>query len=384
MIERKVLHQTIQKALTRSRVVVLIGPRQCGKTTIARQFVQPTSVNYFDLEDPFSLARLDQPMSALQNLSGLVVIDEVQRRPDIFPVLRVLADRDPLPARFLILGSASPALLRQSSESLAGRITIIPMSGFTLEEVGIKAQNQHWRRGGFPLSFLALSEEESLEWRKDFVRTFLERDIPQFGFTIPSTSLFRFWSLLAHYHGQIWNAAEAARTLEIGQNTVHRYMDLLQDLFMVRQLQPWYANLGKRQIKSPKIYLRDTGLLHYLLGIRTEQELLLHPRNGASWEGYVIEEIIKATLPDEAYFWGTHAGAELDLLLLKDGKRIGVECKRMDAPRLTPSMHIAMEDLQLDRLFIIYPGLHPYSPGEKIQALPLASLAETSPTFFDP
>jgi predicted AAA+ superfamily ATPase len=383
MIERKALHQTIQKALERSRVVVLIGPRQCGKTTIARQFVHPTSVNYFDLEDPFSLVRLDQPMSTLQNLSGLVVIDEVQRRPNIFPILRVLADRDPLPARFLILGSASPALLRQSSESLAGRITIISMSGFTLEEVGIDTQNQHWRRGGFPLSFLAPSEQKSLEWRKDFVRTFLERDIPQFGFTIPSTSLFRFWSLLAHYHGQIWNAAEAARTLEVGQNTVHRYMDLLQDLLMVRQLQPWYANIGKRQVKSPKVYIRDTGLLHYLLGIRNEQELLLHSRSGASWEGYVIEEVIKAAAPDEAYFWGTHAGAELDLLLLKDGKRIGVECKRMDAPRLTPSMHIAMEDLQLYRLIVIYPGLHPYSLGEKIQSIPLASLAESSSALFD-
>ncbi len=257
------------------------------------------------------------------------------------------------------------------------------MSGFTLEEVGSKAQNQHWRRGGFPLSFLAPSEEDSLEWRKDFVRTFLERDIPQFGFTIPSTSLFRFWSLLAHYHGQIWNAAEAARALEVSQNTVHRYMDLLQDLFMVRQLQPWFANIRKRQVKSPKVYIRDTGLLHYLLGIRTEQELLLHPRSGASWEGYVIEEVIKATSPDEAFFWGTHAGAELDLLLLKNGKRIGIECKRMDAPRLTPSMHIALEDLQLDRLFVIYPGLHPYSLGEKIQAIPLESLARATPALFD-
>jgi uncharacterized protein len=384
MIERNYLHQTIQRALERSRVVVLIGPRQCGKTTLARQFVPPTSVNYFDLEDPFSLARLDQPMSTLRDLSGLVVIDEVHRRPDIFPILRVLADRDPLPAHFLILGSASPALLRQSSESLAGRITIISMSGFSLEEVGVDVQNQHWRRGGFPLSFLAPSEEQSLEWRKDFVRTFLERDIPQFGFTIPSTSLFRFWSLLAHYHGQIWNAAEAARTLEVGQNTIHRYMDLLQDLFMLRQLHPWYANISKRQIKSPKVYIRDSGLLHYLLGIRTEQELLLHPRSGASWEGYVIEEVIKNAVPDEAYSWGTHSGAELDLLLLKDGKRIGVECKRMDAPRLTPSMRIAMDDLQIDRLLVIYPGLHPYSLGEKIQVIPLASLAEAALAFFDP
>jgi predicted AAA+ superfamily ATPase len=383
VIERAHLHQTIQKALERNRVVALIGPRQCGKTTLARQFVPPTSVNFFDLEDPFSLARLDQPMSTLQDLSGLVVIDEVQRRPDLFPVLRVLADRDPLPARFLILGSASPALLRQSSESLAGRITIISMSGFSMEEVGKEAQNQHWRRGGFPLSFLAPSDEESLEWRKDFVRTFLERDIPQFGFNIPSTSLFRFWSLLANYHGQIWNAAEAARTLEVSQSTARRYVDLLQDLFMVRQLQPWFANLGKRQVKSPKIYLRDTGILHYLLGIRTEQELSLHPRSGASWEGYVIEETIKAVVPDEVYFWATHSGAELDLLLVKNGRRIGVESKRVDAPHLTTSMKIALQDLQLDSLLVIYPGLHPYSLGEKVQAIPQATLAESPADLFD-
>jgi hypothetical protein len=382
MLERTLLHNTIQSALERSRVVALIGPRQCGKTTLARQFVPSTSINYFDLEDPFSLARLDQPMSILGGLTGLVVIDEVQRRPDLFPILRVLADRAPLPARFLILGSASPALLRQSSESLAGRITILTMSGFSLEEVGKEAQNQHWCRGGFPLSFLAASEQESLDWRKDFVSTFLERDIPQFGFSIPSTSLFRFWSLLAHYHGQIWNAAEAARALEVSQSTARRYVDLLQDLFMVRQLQPWYANLGKRQVKSPKIYLRDTGLLHYLLGIRSEQELAIHPRNGASWEGYVIEEIIKVAKPDEAYFWATHSGAELDLLLIKNGRRIGVECKRMDAPRLTPSMRIALQDLQLDSLLVFYPGLHPYPLGEKIQAIPLASLAESSTLTF--
>ena len=383
MIERTHLHHTIQSDLERSRAVALIGPRQCGKTTLARQFIHPTSINYFDLEDPFSLARLDQPMSTLQDLNGLVVIDEVQRRPDLFPILRVLVDRDPLPARFLILGSASPALLRQSSESLAGRMTIVTMSGFSLEEVGKEAQNRHWRRGGFPLSFLASSEQESLDWRKDFVRALLERDIPQFGFSIPATTLFRFWSLLAHYHGQIWNAAEAARALEVSQSTTRRYVDLLQDLFMVRQLQPWYANLSKRQVKSPKIYLRDTGLLHYLLGIRSEQELAIHPCGGASWEGYVIEEVIKVARPDEAYFWATHSGAELDLLLIKNGRRIGVECKRMDAPRLTPSMRIALQDLQLDSLLVIYPGLHPYPLGEKTQAIPLVSLADSPISPFD-
>ena len=380
-IDRIELKQRIENTLGRSRVVGLIGPRQCGKTTLARQFVSVDSINYFDLEDPFSLARLDQPMTALCDLQGLVVIDEVQRRPDLFPVLRVLADRPSLPARFLILGSASPELLRQSSESLAGRISVIPMGGFSMNEVSKETQRQLWVRGGFPLSFLSADEESSVEWRKDFVRTFLERDIPQFGFSIPSTSLFRFWSMLAHYHGQIWNAAEAARTLGIGESSARRYIDLLQDLFMVRLLQPWYANLGKRQVKSPKAYIRDSGLLHYLIGIRNEQELLLHPRSGASWEGFVIEETIKAIQPDEVYFWATHSGAELDLLLIKNGLRIGVECKRVDAPRLTPSMKIAMADLGLSKLLVIYPGVHPYALDENIQAIPIAALAEV-PLFL--
>ena len=374
MIDRTNLLKEVKNALQRSRVVALIGPRQCGKTTLARELVSPDSSNYFDLENPVSLARLDEPMTALQELHGTVVIDEIQRRPDLFPILRVLSDRDPLPARFLILGSASPALLSQSSESLAGRITIIPMSGFGLEEIGQSSQNKHWQRGGFPLSFLAKTDKESLEWRKDFVSTFLERDVPQFGIKIPSTSLFRFWSVAAHYHGQIWNAAEAARTLNISENTARSYMDLLQDLFMIRQLRPWYANLGKRQVKSPKMYFRDTGLLHYLLGIKSEDDLALHPRMGASWEGYVIEEIIKSTRPDETYFWATHSGAELDLLLIKDNKRIGVECKRMDAPKLTPSMRTAVMDLELDRLVVVYPGSQPYSLAEGINVLPLAKV----------
>lgn len=371
MIERTDLLKEIKSALRRSRVVALIGPRQCGKTTLARQIVSPDSSNYFDLENPISLARLDEPMTALQDLRGTVVIDEIQRKPDLFPVLRVLSDRTPLPARFLILGSASPALLRQSSESLAGRITTISMSGFSLEEVGIELQNKHWQRGGFPRSFLAGTDKESLEWRKDFVLTFLERDVPQFGVKVPSTSLFRFWSVAAHYHGQIWNAAEAARTLNISENTARSYMDLLQDLFMVRQLQPWFSNLGKRQVKSRKIYFRDTGLLHYLLGIKSEDELTLHPRLGASWEGYAIEEVIKAARPDEAYFWATHSGAELDLLLLKDNRRIGVECKRMDAPKLTPSMRTSMQDLELDKLIVVYPGLQSYPLAKGITVMPL-------------
>lgn len=375
MIERTALQQTIQQALARSRVVALIGPRQCGKTTLARRFVSPDSVNYFDLEDPVSLARLDQPMTALSGLTGLVVIDEVQRRPELFPILRVLCDRDPLPARFLVLGSASPVLLRQSAESLAGRIEIVTMAGFSLAEVGPAAQARHWQRGTFPLAFLAASDEDSLAWRKNFIQTFLERDLPQLGSTIPAASFFRFWSLLAHYHGQVWNAAEAARALGASESTTRRYLHLLEGVFMVRQLAPWYANLGKRQIKSPKVYLRDTGLLHQLLGIRTEQELLLHPKSGASWEGYVVEEVIKAVAPDEVYFWGTHAGAELDLLLVKHGRRLGVECKRMDAPRLTPSMHIALSDLALDHLTVIYPGDRPYLLADRVTVIPLAAIA---------
>jgi len=371
MIERTALLDQIKDALRRNRAVALIGPRQCGKTTLARQIVAPDSANYFDLENPASLVRLDQPMTELQDLRGTVVIDEIQRKPDLFPILRVLSDREPLPARFLILGSASPALLRQSSESLAGRITTIQMSGFGLGEVGVESLNKHWQRGGFPRSFLADSERESLEWRKDFVLTFLERDVPQFGVKIPSASLFRFWNVAAHYHGQTWNAAEAARTLNVSENTARSYMDLLQDLFMVRQLQPWFSNLGKRQVKSRKIYFRDTGLLHYLLGIKSEDELALHPRLGASWEGYAIEEIIKAAQPDETYFWSTHSGAELDLLLIKDNQRIGVECKRMDAPRLTPSMRTAMQTLELERLVVVYPGRQPYSLAPGVTVMPL-------------
>ena len=375
MIERTVLQHTVQQALARSRVVALIGPRQCGKTTLARRFVPPVSVNYFDLEDPVSLARLDQPMTALSPLTGLVVIDEIQRRPELFPILRVLCDRDPLSARFLVLGSASPALLRQSAESLAGRIEIVTMAGFSLAEVGAGAQARHWKRGAFPLAFLAESDEDSLAWRKNFIQTFLERDLPQLGSAISAASFYRFWSLLAHYHGQVWNAAEAARALDVSESTTRRYLDLLEGVFMVRQLRPWYANLAKRQIKSPKVYLRDTGLLHQLLGIRTDQELVLHPRSGASWEGYVIEEVIKAVAPDEVYFWGTHAGAELDLLLVKHGRRLGVECKRMDAPRLTASMQIALADLTLDHLTVLYPGDRPYPLADRVTVVPLAAIA---------
>jgi len=342
---------------------------------MARELVDVASPNYFDLEDPVSLTRLDAPMTAMQSLNGLVVIDEVQRRPDLFPILRVLADRNPLPARFLILGSASPLLLKQSSESLAGRVEIISMSGFGLEEVGAEVQARHWLRGGFPLSYLARSEADSVAWRKNFVQTFLERDLPQLGVRIPATTLLRFWTMVAHYHGQVWNAAEPARSLSMGETSVRRYLDLLTDVFMIRQLPPWFANTTKRQIKAPKVYFRDSGLLHYLLGIRSEKDLLSHPKSGASWEGYVIDEVLRVVEPEEAYFWGTHGGAEVDLLLRKDGKMVGVECKRLDAPRLTPSMRAALSDLGLERIVVIYPGERRYTLAEQVEAVPLSFIA---------
>lgn len=379
MIERSSLLSSIKTALGRSRVVALIGPRQSGKTTLARQFVRPNSVNYFDLEDPVGLARLEQPMTALQDLQELVVIDEIQRRPDLFPILRVLADREDLPARFLILGSASPKLIRSSSESLAGRMETISISGFSLAEVGVDALQDHWLRGGFPLSFLAENDSDSFAWRKNFVQTFLERDLPRWGVQIPAGNLLRFWTMISHYHGQIWNAAEPARSMGVSEPTIRRYLDILQDVFMMRILQPWHTNLKKRQVKSPKVYFRDSGLLHALLGIRTHHDLQTHPKSGASWEGYVIEEAIKSMEPDEVYFWGTHNGAEIDLLLFRNGKRFGLECKRVDAPRLTPSMQIALEDLQLNHLAVIYPGERLYPLGEKVTAVPLSSLGTESP-----
>jgi predicted AAA+ superfamily ATPase len=382
MIYRKDLHHRIKEALDRSRIVVLLGPRQCGKTTLAREFIHPDSKNYFDLEDPVSLIRLEEPMTALRELEGLVVIDEIQRRAELFPVLRVLADRKPLPARFLILGSASPELLRQSSESLAGRVELITMGGFDLAEVGSDESSKLWLRGGFPDSFTAANESNSFSWRKNFIQTFLERDLPSAGISIEPAALYRFWSMLAHYHGQIWNASEPARSLGVSQPTVRRYLDLLSGFFMVRQLAPWHANLKKRQVKSPKIYFRDSGLLHQILGIRLEKDLLTSTKCGASWEGYVIEEVIQAFNPDESYFWATHNGAEIDLLMVKEGWVYGVECKRMDAPKMTPSMQIAMTDLNLKRMAVIYPGAKRFPLADGIEAVPLQDLAQGGQALF--
>lgn len=382
MIDRQADIRLVTAALQRSRVVALLGPRQCGKTTLARQFVAADSLNYFDLEDPPSLARLDQPDTALRPLRGLVVIDEVQRRPELFPLLRVLADRRPLPARFLILGSASPDLLKQSSETLAGRLETVHLDGFRLWDLGPKAQGRLWLRGGFPLAYTAKSLADSLAWRRQFVQTFLERDIPQLGIQIPAAALHRFWNMVAHYHAQIWNGAELARALGVSEATVRRYLDLLTGVFMVRQLPPWFENLSKRQVKAPKVLVRDSGLLHTLLGIGSQRELELHPKVGASWEGFAIEEVLKAVRPDEAYYWATHQGAEIDLLLFKHGRRVGVECKRIDAPVLTPSMRIALSDLKLDRLFVVYPGQRRYNLAPRVAAIPLAELAEDGASLF--
>ena len=378
MVVRKTDLELVRTALKRSRVVALLGPRQCGKTTLARQFVPADSLNYFDLEDPQGLARLTEPDTALRPLKRLVVIDEIQRRPDLFPLLRVLADRKPLPARFLILGSASPDLLKQSSESLAGRLETVLLEGFRLADLGATAQTRHWLRGGFPLSFTARTDVDSFAWRRQFLQTFLERDMPQLGVTISALALRRFWNMVAHYHGQIWNAAELARALALNESTVRRYLDLMTGVFMVRQLPPWFENLGKRQVKAPKVYVRDSGLLHALLGIGNRRDLEYHPKVGASWEGYAVEEVLKALRPGEAYYWATHQGAEIDLVLFKRGRRIGVECKRMDAPVLTPSMRIALADLKLDELHVVYPGEKRYALTRKVEVGPLTELVNAT------
>ena len=375
MISRERAFSAIKSALRRSRVVVLSGPRQSGKTTLAREFLDEESINYFDLEDPTSLARLDEPMTALQGLEGLVVIDEIQRRPDLFPVLRVLADHKNAPARFLILGSASGDLLRQSSESLAGRIERIQLGGFSIPELGTDSLDKLWLRGGFPLSYLAQTEQDSIAWRKSFAQTLLERDLPQWGVRVPAATLQRFWTMLAHYHAQTWNSAEPARALGVSQTATRHYLDLLTDAFMIRQLQPWHANLKKRQVKAPKLYVRDSGLLHSLLGIETPKALLSHPKLGASWEGFAIEQILANEAHDEAYFWATHQGAEIDLILRRGDKLFGVEFKRADAPRITPSIRIALDDLKLERVAIIYPGAKRYPLSDKVEAVPLAQLA---------
>ncbi len=381
MIQRPSILDAIKQALDRSPVVVMAGPRQCGKTTLARLLVSGESLNYFDLEDPASLARLDEPMTALGPLEGLIVIDEVQRRPDLFPVIRVLVDREKSPARFLILGSASGDLLRQTSESLAGRMEKITIGGFSLREVGPDAEDTLLLRGGFPRSFLASDESASAAWRKNFIQTLLERDFPQWGVRVPAVALQRFWSMLAHYHGQTWNSAEPARALGVSQPTTRRHLDLLSDALMVRQLQPFHANVGKRQVKAPKIYIRDSGLLHQLLGIDTMKALVTHPKVGASWEGFVVEQVLTTVDHDEAYFWATHQGAEIDLVLRRGTELFGVECKRADAPRITPSITISLKDLNLAGIAVVYPGSRRFPIADRVEAVPLRSIGEGTDIF---
>lgn len=368
MIARVSLMQRLEVALRRSPVVALIGPRQCGKTTLAREYLRGRAGHFFDLEDMAVREAFRQPQTTLAPLDGLVVIDEAQRNPEIFPVLRVLADRPGHGARFLILGSASPELSRQAAESLAGRVEVIEMGGFDLAEVG-DAQGL-WMRGGFPRSFLAGTEEDSVEWRKQFLRTFLERDLGQLGFGMPPAEMGRFWTMLAHYHGQRWNGNEMAVALGVSPHTTRKYLDALEQTFMVRRLLPWFANVGKRVVKSPKVYFRDSGILHSLLGIASFDQLLTNPKVGASWEGFALEEILRQTAGEEAYFYAVHSGAELDLFFPSRG--LGIEIKRADAPRITKSMRVTLQDLDLKRLLVVYPGSLAYDLDDRIRAVPLS------------
>jgi predicted AAA+ superfamily ATPase len=327
LLPRPRLREAIEKARKRSPVAVLIGPRQCGKSTLAHQLAGKSRTAYFDLEDPRSLTRLDHPLQALESLRGLVVIDEVQRRPDLLPILRVLADRRPSPARFLLLGSASPDLIRGSSETLAGRVAFVRMSGFDLDEVGAASWRRLWWRGGFPRAYLAADEDDCRAWQEDFIQTFLERDLRQLGILVAPPALRRFWSMVAHYHGQVWNASEIGRSLQVAHTTVKHYLDILSGALVLRQLPPWFENVGKRQVKSPKVYVRDSGLLHTLLRIPSMPELEGHPKLGASWEGFALEQILRVAGERDAYFWSTQSGPELDLLLTVRGRRVGLEIK---------------------------------------------------------
>lgn len=366
----------IRQTLSANPVTAILGPRQCGKTTISQKLGTETPSTFFDLEDPDDFELLNS--SAKQVLSqqtGLVVIDEVQRLPELFTLLRVLADQQTADRKFLLLGSASPELMRNSSETLAGRIGFVDLTGFNLDEVGIENLSSLWLKGGFPRSYLADDDQQSYQWRQDFVRTFLERDLSQLGFNLPSQTMRRFWIMLAHYHGQIWNAAEFARSLGVSEPTVKRYLDILTGAYMVRQIQPWYENLQKRQVKAPKVFIRDSGLLHALLSL-PGNEIQTNPKLGASWEGFVIEQILNRIKSRDYFYWRTHAGLELDLLVMKNGKRLGFEIKYSETPKVTRSMLQIIDDLKLDQFFIVYQGKHRLELEAKIQLLPINDIVK--------
>lgn len=377
-LDRPRLRRHLGTLLQAFRAVELVGPRQVGKTTMARQFVDVDSVNYFDLEDPLSRQRLANPMTALAALQGLVVIDEIQHLPQLPEMLRVLMDRPERidqSGQFLLLGSAAPRVMHKS-ESLLGRAVTLEIAGFDISETGVASQDMHrlWLRGGFPASYLASDDAVSLRWRQAAMQRHVGGDLALLGINVPAPMMMRFWQMLAHYHGQTWNAAEPARALGVAEATVRRYLDHLTQTFMIRQLQPWHENLAKRQVKAPKIYFRDTGLLHAMLGVRQLPQLLAHPLSGASWEGFALEQVLRIAQPDQAYFWATHQGAELDLLMFKDQQRIGVEFKRSDAPGLTPSMRVSLNDLKLDKLYVVYPGSQRYALSEQVEVVPLSAL----------
>ncbi|MFW8600416.1 ATP-binding protein [Desulfobacterota bacterium M19] len=369
MITRSKYLAHLKTALGRSPIAALLGPRQCGKTTLARIFGKQHNAAYFDLESPADQQRLQNPELLFSALPGVIILDEIQLKPELFNVLRVLVDKPDNKSKFLVLGSASPHIIKNVYETLAGRVEFIELSGFNMGE--ISGKEQLWLRGGFPRSFLANSEEDSLAWREGFIRTFLERDIPMLGISIAAAAIRRFWTMLAHFHGQTWNASELGRSMGLNDKTVRSYLDILTATFMIRQLQPWHENLRKRQVKAPKIYFRDSGLLHSLLHIPNYHNLTGNPRLGASWEGFALEQVLQAVQPSDAYFWSTYSGAEIDLFYIKNGKRYGIEFKFNEAPKLTKSMHIAVQDLALDYLWVVYPGENEYPVTDKITVRPL-------------
>lgn len=375
MIERPGLLQRIRQAFEVTPIVTLLGPRQCGKTTLARMLARESGAKVYDLEDPADDAALRTPSLTLGSTTGLVILDEIQRRPDLYPILRVLADRESATTTFLLLGSASDTLVRGVSESLAGRTSFVDMGGLSLGELPAETPaSALWTRGGFPRAWLAPTDQASLAWRTAFMRTFLERDIPQLGIRIPAAQLGRFWTMLAHYHGQILNAAELARSMGSSEKTIQRYISILEGTFIIRTLQPWHENLGKRLVKAPKIYLRDSGILHALLGLRTLDDLMSHPKAGASWEGFAIEESIARNPGAKPWFFATHGGAEVDLVLVNGARRTGFEMKLNQAPVPTKSMHIAMDDLGLDALYVVYPGTKSYALGDRMRVIPVGDI----------